>query len=329
MGNPLSSRTSTYVAVTMFLLLPAVLPAQVYPRTEELDQVTLSDGTVLTGIITERVPDKYVQIELYGGSSFVLGFSRIESIDRVANPDYSPLWIKVDLAEIEAMSATAGDTGAGDGVGEAKRSLQEGGVTVGGYLGFGPGWYGGPDATPDVDGDVDTSYGPQSSIGGFVRAVGRPNVLSGSLWLWGIRAGLAYAGRDGGFYADDPFGVGDLDYGEWTNVVYAPLEVLFGPAGDRMALYGGFGPGVSVLTYGPEYDVNFEGTGEFDENGEYETDTDVVPILAASLNGVVRLGENWEADLRLVYERQLIPWDADREVYYNAIDITVGIGYHF
>jgi len=329
MVSPLSRRISACVVVAAFLLFPTVLSAQIYPRTEELDRITLSDGTVLTGIITERVPDKYLQIELYGGSSFVLGFDQIESIDRVANPDYSPMWIKVDLAEMEAMAASAAETAAAPGADDGKRSLREGGITVGVYGGSGPGWYGGSDAAPDVNGNIDTWYLQQFSVGGFIRAVGQPNALSGSSWLWGIRAGIGYAGRYGGFYAEDPFGVGDLEYQEFTDVVTLPLEFLFGPAGDRVALFGGIGPGVASLTYGPEYEVNFKGTGEFDAFGEYETDTDVVPTLTASLNGVVRLGENWEADLRVAYERQLIPWDSDREVYHNAIDITLGIGYHF
>jgi hypothetical protein len=111
--------------------------------------------------------------------------------------------------------------------------------------------------------------------------------------------------------------------------IHLPLEILFGGAGDRFALYGGVGPGFSVLLGEPEYEVNFKGTGEFDDSGTYETDTVVSLVLTTSLNAVARLGNNWEADFRIAYERLLFPWISDREVYHNAVDVTLGLGYRF
>ncbi|MDA3950364.1 MAG: hypothetical protein PF508_14245 [Spirochaeta sp.] len=315
------------IALSALLLLLCVVPAlfsQVYPRHEMLDVVTLTDGTILKGLITETVPDRYVEIELYGGSVFVLGFPQIESIEEQPNPDYAPTWIKVDLAAIRA--------------GEEQRtastetdlpSLRDGGVTLGVYVAAGPGWFSGPDWDDALTDNAEQGTALNMGFGLSVRATGQPAAFADTMWMLGFRGGVGYQQREGAFFAEDPFGVGDLEYEEWTDVANIPLEVLIGGAGERFALYGGFGPGVAVLTYGPDYEANFKGTGEFDETDTYDTDTSVSIIATASLNAVFRLGRSWEADLRVAYERLLIPWDSNREVYHNAIDFALGVGYRF
>jgi hypothetical protein len=303
------------------------LDAQVYPRHEMLDVVTLTDGTVLKGLITEIVPDRYVEIEVYGGSVFVLGFAQIESITEQPNPDYSPTWIKVDLAAIRAPD----EGGAADTAADTDRpSLRDGGVVLGVYFAMGPGWFSGPDWDDAFPANVEQRAAGNVSLGGLsVRATGQPAVFEDTIWMLGFRGAMGYITRDGGFYADDPFGTGDLDDYEATDVVNIPLEVLVGGAGESFALYGGLGPGIAVLTMGPEYDVNFKGTGEFDDKDMYDTDTSVSAIVTASVNAVFRLGRSWDADLRGAYERLLFPWDSSREVYHNAVDFALGVGYRF
>jgi hypothetical protein len=291
-----------------------------------LDVVTLTDGTVLKGVILEQVPDRYLEIELYGGSTFVLGYEQIESVERETNPDYSPTWIKVDLAAIRAAeakgAATAADTD--------RPSLRDGGVVLGVYYALGPGWFSGPDWDDAFPANVEQRAAGNVSRGGLsVRATGQPAVFEDTIWMLGFRGAVGYITRDGVFRADDPFGTGDLDYYEATDVVNIPLEVLVGGAGERFALYGGLGPGIAVLTMGPEYDVNFTGTGEFDDKDMYDTDTSVSAIVTASVNAVFRLGRSWDADLRVAYERLLLPWDSSREVYHNAVDFALGVGYRF
>jgi hypothetical protein len=98
------------IAVGLFLTLAASLAwGQVFPDREYLDVVTISDGSVLVGRITENVPERYVEIEVYGGSVFVVAHENITSIEERPNPDYGERWIRIELGTLSAPEGETGD----------------------------------------------------------------------------------------------------------------------------------------------------------------------------------------------------------------------------
>jgi hypothetical protein len=308
--------------------------AQVYPDREELDVVRLVDGTVLKGVILEEVPERYLEIQLYGGSTFVLGYGQIESVGREANPDYGTTWIKIDLGALTVPGGT-NDTGLyPEAEGRRSiRSLRDGGLAFGLYLGAGPAWYGGPDWIHGLADDTDNGTPHNKSefnvgIGVSARATRQPEILSGTIWMWGIRTALGYFWRDARATMSDSSGTGEVEYIAGSEIVNLPAEFLFGGAGDRLAIYGGIGPGIALIAGKPRYEVGYD-AGDRDVEGDYDVDTGISLIFTTSLNAILRLGREWEVDFRIAYERLLIPWDSDREVYHNAVDFTLGIGYRF
>jgi hypothetical protein len=62
-------RRFSYFLILSLLLISFShnLVAQVFPDREELDVVRLVDGTVLKGVILEQIPERYLEIQLYGG----------------------------------------------------------------------------------------------------------------------------------------------------------------------------------------------------------------------------------------------------------------------
>lgn len=72
-GDRMISRFLAALSIVLFVLAIAAAPAQVFPKTEVLDIISLSDGSERTGVMVETVPDRYVVIELYGGSGCVQG----------------------------------------------------------------------------------------------------------------------------------------------------------------------------------------------------------------------------------------------------------------
>jgi hypothetical protein len=206
-------RRYSFVPILCLLLVSFShdLIAQVYPDREELDVVRLVDGTVLKGVILEEVPERYLEIQLYGGSTFVLGFEQIESVEQETNPDYGTRWIKVDLGDWGATTTETADTSGfrpGDNGTKDKRSLRDGGVTVGAYLGMGNGWFSGPDAVPDTVETFETAEVSDTSMGTYggvmIRATRQPVFLTDTIWVWGVRGGLGVADRDSDYKFEDP-----------------------------------------------------------------------------------------------------------------------------
>jgi hypothetical protein len=325
-----------FFLVAFFLFTASHVFAQVFPKTEFLDVVTLSDGTVLRGIIVEDVPERYVEIELWGGSRFVLGYGQIESIEAEPNPDYGTTWIKVERDIVSALDgARASDTGVtedrnadvADAAPEAE-SFRAGGHIIGVFIGAAGGFYFGDDWDELIDslpGDPEQSAEVYPEVGLAYTFLSQPNRFSGTPWMLGFRGAFGFGTRETYVVTEDDFGE-QYDYWEWVEPVQVPIEALVGVGYDRFGLLAGVGTGISFLPGDPRYEV--EGPG-FDEYDTYETDTDVVPIYSLSLNGYVRIGSRWMADARLAYDGIIVPWDSNRDVLYSGLAFTVGIGYRF
>ncbi|MFP4153847.1 MAG: hypothetical protein ACLFSV_13460 [Alkalispirochaeta sp.] len=332
-------RRSSSVWIVLGLLAGAamVAEAQVYPDREYLDVVILSDGTILKGVITERVPERYLEIEVYGGSTFVLAFGQIESVERQPNPDYGTTWIKVDLDALDRAGATAGSDGAGDlSAGESTtardgpKSLKDGGLVLGLTTGPMVRWMGGPDwdgYVDDFSGDAESEVHFDGEPGGvFFRYLTQPAFVAETPWVLGVRGAIVWTARSGRIVVDDIDGSGEtLEYDEHFGQVTAPLELLGGVASDRFAAVAGIGPAIVFLTKTPDYRVTVSGV-DFDDGGEIETDRNVALSLVTSLGAIARL-RSWQFDLRLYYDRQIVTWTDDREIYPQAVGLSLGVGY--
>jgi len=334
-------RRSCWISTVLVLLVGTamVVDAQVYPDREYLDVVTLTDGTILKGVITEQVPDRYLEIELYGGSTFVLAFGQIEAVERQPNRDYGTTWIKVDLDALGRAGGVAGSDGAGDPAaggpapatdGGGTRSLRDGGLVLGLTTGPVVRWMGGPDwdrFVDDFSGDAESEVHFDGDIGGvFFRYVRQPAFAAGTPWILGVRGAIGLTTRSGQIVVDDIDGSGQtLEYDEHFGQVTAPLELLGGIASDRFAFVAGIGPAIVFLTETPDYQVTVSG-GSFDDGGDIETDRDVALSLVASVGAIARL-RSWQFDLRLYYDRQIVTWADDLEIYPQAVGLSLGVGY--
>lgn len=94
--------TRLHVVLLLLVFIGLGVFAQVFPDEEQLDVIEVSDGSVLVGRIIEDVPDRYVQIEVYGGSTFVIAYENIVDRRQRRNPDYGTSWIKVEIGEAPA-----------------------------------------------------------------------------------------------------------------------------------------------------------------------------------------------------------------------------------
>jgi hypothetical protein len=313
-------------------MMPVVLTAQVFPEREHLDVVTLSDGTVLKGVITENVPDRYLEIELYGGSTFVLAFAQIESVERQLNPDYGTTWIKVDQDALSRSRTGAGDGSAGSPAGRKElKSLKDGGLVLGLQL---PGplwlWTGGPDWDKFVDdfsGDAESQVHSDGELGGvFFRYLTQPAFAAETPWVLGVRGAIVLTARSGHIVVDDIDGSGQtLEYDEHFTQVVAPLELLGGISSNRFAVVAGIGPAIVALTGEPDYQVSIRGS-DFEDGGDIETDRNLVLSLVTSINVIARL-RSWQFDLRAYYDRQIVTWTDELEIYPQAVGLSLGVGY--
>lgn len=294
-----------------FALFPATVEGQVFPRREFLDVITVADGSVLKGKIIEHVPDRYVVIELYGGSSFVLGYETIESIEREENPDYSLAWVKKRIDAPER-------TGTG--------GLIEGGHIFGVHAAGGFSWFTGPgweELTDEFD-NVDEEDVGILEFGLSWRWLRPLSPETGSPWMWGLHGSLNYAARDGRFEADDPL---DPDrkatYDIYSDIVRLPLEFLFGVGGNRFALLAGAGPGVTLNLQAPQYEFS---SVSGDESGEIEEKSDLSLFYTASLGVLVRMGRAWVLDTQVFADGQFTA-STKEQLFYRAWGVSLGIGY--
>jgi len=307
-------------------ILAAPLAAQVFPEEETLDVVRISDGSVLRGRIIENFVDRYVKIEIYGGSIFTVAYENIESISEVRNPDYQTQWLRIEI-DPQALTGEPVEEGATERV--RGEYLGDGGfLTL--YGGYAAVEYDGGDWQDTLDTvDARNEDGSNAtfglSYGYFVQA--RPDVAP--WWLWGLRTGFAYAPKSVYAFIDDPAGGpedGDYDYS--PEVLELPFEFLIGGGGDRLFWYFGGGFGASFLVNDPPSEYNG------DEVGHPSGEDPAYPFHAfvrGTTGTYFRLGQgSWVGEARLIYD-QIISgsWYDGYNQYYRTFTIGLGVGYHF
>jgi hypothetical protein len=325
------------------------LSAQVYPEREELDVVRLVDGTVLKGVILEEVPERYLEIELYGGSTFVLGSEQIESVEREPNPDYGTTWIKIDLGDLDA--AIAGTT-ANATPGDARpRPLSAGGHMVGVYsFGLIPAlivdsnriggfsaedWDGNlPDTDNDIE-DPNMQYRDRSvhgGVAGLSYTWWTPfENTERTLWMWGTRASTGYHATYSGLEernrSTEPRDI-KLDVEAHFVPVFA--EGLIGIAGDRAALFGGFGLGLGLTYLRADYGYYLDYSDDTFVDGDTNLTVrhPVTPLYSASLTGLFRLGRRWVLEAGLWANGQFVSAFEEGFVF-RGWGERIAIGYRF
>jgi hypothetical protein len=337
-------RYSAVLFVCLFLFsFSHIADAQVYPDREELDVVRLVDGTVLKGVILEEVPERYLEIELYGGSTFVLGFEQIESVEREANPDYGTTWIKVDLDalgtgdEEENAAAVADPEGvqtdptATDGKG---RPFLGQGWLMGPYLTGGQADFHGNERDEKV-----TPFMTSVIVGIGVHAgylVPLPSAgVHGA--FWGGRGGLELSYVLTGFY----FNLGtvnsvesnerddyEYDFDFWA--LSFPMEVVIGYGGSRIVGYVGAGGGVTVMI--SESDSIWQPRGESIEDSTFEfpeVANPWKPFVQMSAGSIVRLGTRMSIDARAFWQWHLDSIFADAEYRFMITPgLSLGVTWH-
>lgn len=315
-------------------ILVASVFSQVFPDKETLDVVYVSDGSVIKGKIIEDFKERYVKIEIFGGSTFIVSYEHIDAIEEEPNPDYNTQWIKIEIGDISGL--TGDEQGAAADAGEEEKPEREkgpylgdgsfvslyGGVAVVDYLGSD--WDDTLDATNasnenGVNGTIGVSYGY------FQQA--RPFVAP--WWMWGVRTGLAYSPKDITADIDDPVtGTGSGEYEFRAQVLELPFEFLIGGGGDRLVWYFGGGFGASFLTGEPTSE--FEGDDVGHPSGN-DAENPVQAFVRGTTGAYFRIGKsNWVGDARLIYDRILSgSWYNDYEQHYDTWTYALGVGYRF
>jgi hypothetical protein len=319
------------------------LIAQVYPDREELDVVRLVDGTVLKGVILEEVPERYLEIQLYGGSTFVLGFEQIESVERETNPDYGTTWIKIGLDALdnddeeetasvpEDSEVTQASPQATDRKG---RPFLGQGWLVGPYLTGGRADFSGHDR----DGKV-TPYMTSGIAGIGVHAgylVPLPSEgLHGA--FWGGRGGLELSYVLTGFNFDLGT-VNSVESNEREDYEYnfdfwalsLPMEAVIGYGGSRMVGYIGAGGGVMVLISESDSIWRPRGASIEDDTFEFpEFANPWQPFVQVSAGALVRLGQQVTLDARAFGHWHLNSIFADTEQIFMVIPgLSLGVAWH-
>ncbi|MDA3950848.1 MAG: hypothetical protein PF508_16700 [Spirochaeta sp.] len=328
-----------------------------YPDRAELDVVRLVDGTVLKGVILEQVPERYVEIELFGGSTFVLGYEQIESVEREANPDYGTTWIKIDLGALDAAGGTSGDVGqdAADIRDETRdsgpRPLSAGGHLVSAYsFGMIPvfvdvpidmgGWTG--DDWDNLLSDLELDRSAQIEAGGGTAGFGLSYTrwkplerVEGDLWIWGARGSLGFHHIGSGHIEEDGRSVEPRNVYVTVQANHIPViaEGLVGIAGERAAVFVGAGVGLGLINYTrADYSLWYsEESGilkNVDVDGELTITEEVTPLYSASLTGLFRLGRRWVLEAGLWANGQFVSAFEEGFVF-RGWGERIAIGYRF
>jgi hypothetical protein len=350
-------RYSAVLFVCLFLfLISHEAVAQVFPDREELDVVRLVDGTVLKGVILEEVPDRYLEIQLYGGSTFVLGYGQIESVEREANPDYGMRWIRIELGDPDGAETEA-TSGEEDEVIDAvvtsrdnrPRPLSAGGHMVSVYS-FGLAQYllrlpidvGGAEGEYWDDtykefgidqGELEDGNGDNGSMYngiGFSYLWWRPLGEERSVpWIWGTRGSVGFQilgrGVDEQNRDTEPR---DIDIGIGALQIPVFGEGLIGIAGDRTALMVGLGLGAGfTVGAGREYSIGYS-DGTADNDGQDEFTVNHPFMYSASLTGLFRLGRRWIVEAGLWANGQF-PGAFEEDIVFRGWGERIAIGYRF
>lgn len=346
--NCIRVKAFRFFSVIALLFLPGFAFAQVYPNLQELDVVRLVDGTILKGVITEEVEDRYLVIELYGGSSFVLDYTTIELVDSEPNPDYGETWIKVDISDDAASAGSSradesdeplGATGDDETGAVAERALGDslsfldGGSILSLNTAFTYVTFAGTDFTDsidEVDGEIDNSEQNLVDTLGLSFTYIRPNGFPGIDWMtWGARTGIALVpkGQHYDLKIDSGSGPEDVDYSYIAPLIETPFEAFVGSGNERLFGYLGGGLGLSYAFVEPWASLDNE---DVDSPSGDDIQSPVQVFLRASAGGLLRFGRsNWVAEARLSYDRMLGSFYDGYEMFYRTFTAGVGVGYHF
>jgi len=329
----------------LFFLFLHTLSAQVYPDREELDVVRLVDGTVLKGVILEQVPERYLEIELYGGSTFVLGYEQIESVEREANPDYGMAWIKVELGADSRVEADGSDEVVPEATQETEDRSPETATDRKGRPFLGHGWLVGPsltvgradfygddwDATLDAY-DVDSRWGAIFGTGvhaGYLAPFPSGGVRGS---FWGGRGGIELALINSGFDAGERTAYGEKfdSYSIRFTALSMPVEALIGYGGSRLLGYLGAGTGVVLIVAEPDNDWRPDKPPVENNTFDFpEFANPWQPFVQVSTGSIVRLGSRVSLDARVFWQWHLTSIFADTEQNFMITPgLSLGVAWH-
>lgn len=294
------------------LIVTVPLAAQVFPERQHLDVIDLVDGSILVGVITENSEPDPVRITLWGGNEFIVDRSNIQRIRSIRNTDYgSAVGTYVHQGDATKESGPPEDPSIGNA------------VIVGAYgVPFFPlkGRVGGSwDNDEDGLDDVEHEYSAWE-VGGSFHFLSKP---------FGVRVGAVVFSRSSRLVGFDSSG----HEGEFTEAISGlaiPIETLLGYGGDRFFWYGSVGlAGVAGST---EQSIDTGPNPTTDPNSRFaDTDRDggggIGAYAIVSVGTIIRLGQRWAAEVRVVGDRQLTNTYVNRRSYFQTVGIGLGFGY--
>jgi hypothetical protein len=319
----------------LVLVLAAPVFSQVFPDEETLDVVYVSDGSVIKGKIIEDFKERYVKIEIFGGSTFTVSYEHIDAIEEEPNPDYNTQWIKIEIGDVSGLGAEGTGQGQAGAAEEEKPEREKGpylgdgsfvsiygGLALVDYLGGS--WEETLDATNARD-----ENGVNATIGVSYAYFQQARPFVAPWWMWGVRTGFAYAPKDLTADIDDPVdGTGTGEYEFRAQVLELPFEFLMGGGGDRLVWYFGGGFGASFLTSEPLSEFDGDDVGHPSGN---DADNPVQAFVRGTTGVYFRIGtSDWVGDVRVIYDQILTgSWYNDYNQYYDTWTYAAGIGYRF
>jgi hypothetical protein len=328
------------IVVVIITFCATLAHAQVFPLEERLEVLHLYDGTVLRGVIRQDIPDRYVELEIHGGSTFAIDYDSIRHREQIDNPDYSTLWIKVDVGDsIHALLAPdLEELVEKEEVEEEEEVVEERergpflgtGHVIGVRLGFADTVWSGRghddyfDNILDVNDDGSLAIDIGASYTYMQQA--RPDVAPALMWGTRVSFGLTskrVTGR-GNNPADPTSGDrGTVKYS--ARVLEIPLELLVGGGGDRFIGYGGAGVGLAITMGDPR--LTFEGEKV---DFPYDVETPAVPFLRVSGGGLIKLTPEWSSHVDLFFHNLMSGWYSATEFsqMYTSVGLSFGLGYH-
>lgn len=321
------------IVVVIFTFCTTLAYGQIFPGEENLDVLYLTDGTIMRGVVREDVPERYLEMEIYGGSTFVLSYENIERRDQEENPDYGTAWIKVDVGDhLAALLATeepepeeeekeivAKEREYGPFLGEGHVYSVKVGLGRVNWGGLGHREYFDDTLNLNEQSSMNLDFGASYTYMRQARPVVAP------WWMWGTRLALGVAGRTVSGRADNPADDGDGERGRLnirSRVLEAPFELLIGGGRDRFVGYAGYGVGLTIPLGEPRF--LFEG----EELDSPNLDIPVASFMRFTVGGLIRIDSNWSSHVDLYFHNQLTSWYSEFDLRYDVMGMTIGLGYH-
>lgn len=310
----ISRRTLISLALTVLLIVTVPLAAQVFPEREHLDVIDLIDGSILVGVITEDEEPDPVRITLWSGTEFVVDRDNIERIRSAQNTGYG----KGVETYVHGPVGEPGDPG-----GPPDDPSIGNGVIVGAYgvpffplqRRVGGSWEKDEDGLDDVE-QEDSAW----EFGGSLHFLSKP---------FGVRVGAVVFSRSSRLIGIDNSGH-EGEFSESTSGFAIPVETLIGYGGDRFFWYGS--AGLALVAGGTEQSVDDGPNPTTDPDSRFaDTDRDggggIGAYAVVSVGTIIRLGQRWAAEARVVADRQLSNSYVNRRSYFQTVGFGFGFGY--